>query len=120
MKTEKIMILEMVKEGTITVDEGVKLLNALNKTSQNFEDFANDLKYKINSIPKIDSNKIKQNAQMFFDKTEDVFDEMTKNIKEFFTPFNPTQNQQNNEYKTQDNVQNVQDTNNQQDQNNIQ
>lgn len=122
MKNEKIMILEMVKEGTITVDDGVKLLNALSKTNQNFEDFAKDLKYKINNIPKPNANKIKQNAQIFFDKTEDIFDEMAKNIKGFFEPVDTTQNEQTN-YDVNPNVQNL---NNQQNisqndsQNNIQ
>lgn len=115
MKSEKIMILEMVKDGTITVDDGVKLLNVLNKTTPNFEDFANDLKYKINNISK--SNKIKQNAQMFFDKTEDFFDEIAKNIKGFFEPTDITNTTEQTSYNTNHNVENVSQNNNQ---NNIQ
>ena len=84
---ERIMILEMVRDGKISVDDGVKLLNAINKnTSSGFEDFTNDLKYKFNNIPKPDTNKIKQNTQAFFNKTEEIFDDFTQSIKDFFTP----------------------------------
>ncbi len=83
---ERIMILEMIKDGKISVDDGVKLLNAVNKnSSSSFEDFTNDIKYKFNNIPKPDAQKIKQNTKEFFNKTEEVFDDLTKSIKDFFT-----------------------------------
>ena len=85
MTSERMMILEMVKDGKISVDDGVKLLNAINKNSSNvFNDFSNDLKYKINHLPKPDANKIKQNTQAFFNKTEEIFEDFTKSVKDFF------------------------------------
>nr|WP_317356628.1 hypothetical protein [uncultured Tyzzerella sp.] len=97
MTNERMMILEMVKDGKITVDDGVKLLNAINKSSSsNFDDFANDIKYKINNIPKPNSQKIKQNTQAFFNKTEEIFDDFTKSVKDFFNT-NNTQQQDNNQ-----------------------
>ncbi len=97
MTNERMMILEMVKDGKITVDDGVKLLNAISKSSSsNFDDFANDIKYKINNIPRPNSQKIKQNTQAFFNKTEEIFDDFTKSVKDFFNT-NNTQQQDNNQ-----------------------
>ena len=85
MINERIMILEMIKDGKISVDDGVKLLNALNKnSSSNFNDFKNDLKYKFNNIPKPNTEKIKEGAQVLFNKTEVLFDDFTKSVKDFF------------------------------------
>ncbi len=90
MVNERMMILEMIKDGKISVDDGVKLLNAINKNnSSSFGDFKNDLKYK---ITKPDSTKIKQNTQAFFNKTEEIFDDFTKSVKDFFNTNNSNQN----------------------------
>ncbi len=101
MVNERMMILEMVKDGKISVDDGVKLLNAIKQpTNSNFDDFTSDIKYKFQNIPKPDAEKIKENAQVFFNKTEEMFEEVGKTLKEFFSP------NQNNQNKTQDNVEN--------------
>ena len=93
MVNERMMILEMIKDGKISVDDGVKLLNAINKnSSSSFGDFTNDLKYKIYNIPKPDTTKIKQNTQAFFNKTEEIFDDFTKSVRDFFNTNNNTQN----------------------------
>lgn len=89
MTSERMLILEMVKDGKISVDDGVKLLNAINKNNSNiFEDFSSDLKYKINHFPKPDASKIKQNTQSFFNKTEEMFEDFTKSVKDFFNTSN--------------------------------
>lgn len=101
MTNERMMILEMVKDGKITVDDGVKLLNAINKNnSSNFDDFAHDLKYKINNMSKPNTQKIKQNTQAFFNKTEEIFDDLTKSVKDFF---NSNTTMQNNNQNKNDN-----------------
>lgn len=105
MINERIMILEMVKDGKITVDEGVKLLNAINKNnSSNFDDFANDLKYKINNMYKPNTQKIKQNTQAFFNKTEEIFDDLTKSVKDFFNSNTTMQNDNQNKNDSDNNV----------------
>ncbi|WP_317367155.1 hypothetical protein [uncultured Tyzzerella sp.] len=93
MTNERMMILEMIKDGKISVDDGVKLLNALNKNnSSNFDDFANDIKYKIYNMPKPNTEKIKENAQIIINKTEGLFDDFTKSIKDFFNTSNEPSN----------------------------
>ncbi|WP_250277469.1 SHOCT-like domain-containing protein [[Clostridium] colinum] len=112
MTNERIMILEMVKENKISVDDGVKLLNAINKnSSSNFEDFKNDLKYKFDNMPKPDTTKIKQNTQAVFNKTEELFDEFAKSIKDFFNTSNTNNNTQNNDNNTTINVEPVEPEN---------
>ncbi len=89
MTNERMMILEMVKDGKISVDDGVKLLNAINKNNcSSFNDFTSDIKYKIHNMPKPNTEKIKQNTQAFFNKTEEIFDDFTKSVKDFFNSNN--------------------------------
>lgn len=124
MANEKIMILEMVKDGKITVDEGVKLLNAIKQpTNSNFDDFTTDLKYKFQNIPKPDKEKIKKNAQCFFNKTEELFDDFTKSVKDFLgtnSTQDVIQNTQSSENQPSSNVINIEDLNNQNDNDNQQ
>ena len=97
MKNEIMMILKMVEDNKVSVDDAVKLINAVNKNkNSNFEDFADDLKFKFNNMPKPNKEKIKKNAQTFFNKTEEIFDEVTNSIKDFFNTNDLNNNQPNN------------------------
>lgn len=132
MAQEKEMILEMVKDNKITVDDAVKLLNAINKKNNSlskfdFEDgfykvsyavdkFSKDLKNKINNLYKNDGNKFKENTQVFFHKTEEFFDEFSKSIKDFFkmnVSQNNTMNNQNQESSKDNYINNTFEINNQ-------
>lgn len=87
MKNERMMILEMVNEGTISVDEAVKLLNALNKSNINcFDEFAQDIKYNIQNIVIPDAEKIKENTNVFLNKTGNLIDDFANSVKDFFNP----------------------------------
>ena len=100
---ERIMILEMVKNNKISVDDAVKLLNAINKNkNSSFDDFNEQLKYKFNNITKPNTNKIKENTQYIFNKSEEIFGDIKKSFREFF----------NSDINVKDNIENTDENNN--------
>lgn len=112
MSNERMLILEMVKDGKISVDEGVKLLNAINKNnSSDFENFTNDLKCKLNNIPKPDTEKIKQNTQAFLNKTEEFIDDFAKSVRDFFNTNDNDDNNVNSQQNQTINVEQVEPNN---------
>jgi len=103
LKEERIMILEMVKEGKINADDAGKLLGSLQATNatspmhdEDFEDklnkfygsvdtFAKDLKCKLGKAYDSAEPKMKSAAKKIMEKTSEVMGDIQKNLNESIT-----------------------------------
>ena len=100
-KDERIMILEMVREGKVSADEATQLLNALcenrpsyshfdsedledkfNKFYQTVDCFAKDLKVKLEGAYKKAEPKVKTATKKVMEKTAVVMEDLSKSINE--------------------------------------
>ena len=84
MKEERIMILKMVDEGKISVDDGVKLLKAINKASDAEEKISNaakQFKSKMSDIAKEAEPKVKKVANDLKIKSSELADEISERLK---------------------------------------
>lgn len=95
MQEERIKILSLLEQGVITVDEAVKLINAiqsidinqevhsydvLNKMSDTIETIARDISKRTKTISKDLEPKIKYTTKTIGEKTTNVLDEISKSI----------------------------------------
>lgn len=84
MKEERIMILKMIDEGKISVDDGVKLLKAINKSSDTEEKITNvakQFKSKVSDMAKEAEPKVKKVAYDLKVKSSELADEISERIK---------------------------------------
>jgi polyhydroxyalkanoate synthesis regulator phasin len=84
MKDERMMILQMVSDGKISTDDGVKLLKALNKSADTEEKVAKaakQFKDKVSDIAKDAEPKVKKVAHNLKVKSGEVADEIGERIK---------------------------------------
>ena len=99
MKDERLMILEMVKEGKISPDDATKLLNSLqgckvedsiefdveekfNKFCNSMEVFAKDMKDKLGHAFKEAEPTVKKATKKAMEKTICVLDDVSKSLNE--------------------------------------
>ena len=97
MQNERMQVLKMVEDGTITVDEATKLLETLQATSnepgkqfeEKFKDFSRDMKEfakdvtcKINELSKKAEPKIKEFTKNVVAKTADIADNISQSLNE--------------------------------------
>lgn len=79
MKEERLKILEMISEGKINAEEGVKLLDALNNSNNWYEEFNKHAQEKGHKFSECMENFAKDISE----KTKDMepkFKEVTKNV----------------------------------------
>jgi len=94
MKEERLMILEMVKEGTISADEAAKLLRTVGNESEekiledkfdafytNVDSFAKDLKRRAESAYYKAEPKIKVATKKTLEKTVDLMQDVSEKLK---------------------------------------
>ena len=99
-REERMKILEMVSEGTITVDESIKLLqllhepnyddgepqvtmeDRLNKFAQSVEDFSKEVGNKVSGAYKDVEPKFKQATRGIVEKTVSLLDDVSGSLKE--------------------------------------
>jgi transcriptional regulator len=84
MKDERMMILQMVSDGKITTDDGVKLLKALNKSADTEEKVAKaakQFKSKVSDIAKDAEPKVKKVAHELKVKSGEMADEIGGRLK---------------------------------------
>ncbi len=74
MKNERLLILEMVNEGKITVDEAIKLIDSLKKsTSFDASDMIDTVKEKVNDFVDDAKPVVKKYASKAMEMGEDVY-----------------------------------------------
>lgn len=97
MKEERMAILKMVEDGKISPNDAVKLMYALNnerpkrdfcleekfnKASQAMDEFAKDVKEKVNTVAKEVEPKFKKTTHTIIEKTSQIVDELAQTLRE--------------------------------------
>ncbi|MDR2168379.1 MAG: hypothetical protein LBE35_11115 [Clostridiales bacterium] len=95
MQEERIQVLKMVEDGKITVDESIKLLEALrigepaadfekkfNKFASDTKEFFKDIGKKVNELYKGAEPKIKEATKKVAAKTAEVADNISQSLNE--------------------------------------
>lgn len=134
LKEERLMILEMVREGQITSDDATKLLGSLQTNSfidasrvkeyfdneeieekfskfyNNVDSFAKDLKLKLDNAYRGVEPKVKSTTKKAMQKIANKMEDLSKNINESIENMETKQDNENCECST-DNCRNVENDN---------